>query len=249
MSIELLTLIMFGGLILLLILGLPIVFVMGGITVAVTLFLWGTEGLFRVVFYTYGLMTLSPMIAIPSFIFMGLMLERSGIADELFEAVHRWFATVRGGLAIATTVICTIFAAMTGVAAAAATTMGLIAVPAMLKRGYDKSLALGSVAAPSTLGILIPPSITMVILAVTSQTSVGKLFMAGIIPGILLTLLFCAYIGIRGLLQPQSCPAVEERFTLGQKMVLTRALILPIFIILLVYVVSFSSFPSFNFLF
>ena len=232
MSIELLTLIMFGGLILLLILGVPISFAMGGITVAVTLFLWGTAGLFRVVFYTYGLMVLSPMIAIPCFIFMGLMLERSGIADELFEALYRWFAAVRGGLAMATTVICALFAAMTGVAAAAATTMGLVAVPAMLKRRYDKSLALGTVAGPSTLGILIPPSITMVILAVTSQTSVGKLFMAGIIPGILLTLLFCAYIGIRGLLQPQLCPAVEERFTLAQKMVLTRALILPIFIIL-----------------
>lgn len=234
MSIELLTLIMFGGLILLLILGLPISFIMGGITVGVTLFLWGTKGLFKIVWYSYGLMMMSEMICIPCFIFMGIMLERSGIADELFEALHRWFASVRGGLAMATTVICAIFAAMTGVAAAAATTMGLVAVPAMLKRRYDKSLVLGTVACPSTLGILIPPSVTMVILAVTSQTSVGKLFMAGIIPGILLTLLFCAYIGIRGFFQPQLCPALEERFTLGQKMVLTRALILPIFIIFLV---------------
>jgi len=233
-SIELLTLMMFGGLVVLLILGLPLSFSMAGLAVAATYLLWGTEGLLSIIMNIFGYTWNVIFIAIPLFIFMGVLLERSGVAEALFECIHRWSGSVRGGLAMGTVVICAIFAAMTGITGAATVTMGLIAIPAMLNRRYDKSLALGTVAGAGTLGILIPPSIPMILLAVIAQMSVGKLFMGGLFAGLLLGFLCIAYIGIRGLLQPQLCPAHGEKFTLREKIVSTRAIILPALIVIAV---------------
>ena len=234
MSIELLTLMMFGGLIVLLMLGLPLSFSMAGLAVAATYLLWGTEGLLSNILNIFGYMWNVIFIAIPLFIFMGVLLERSGVAEALFECIHRWSGPVRGGLAMGTVVICAIFAAMTGITGAATVTMGLIAVPAMLSRRYDKSLALGTVAGAGTLGILIPPSIPMILLAVIGEMSVGKLFMGGVFTGLVLGFLCVAYIAIKGLFQPQSCPAHGEKFTLREKIIATRAVILPALIILAV---------------
>jgi len=232
MSTELVILIMFGGLMVFLIAGIPIAFTMAGIGVAVIYMLWGTPGPLLLVSGTFTTMTSLTYIALPLYIFMGVALERSGIADALFEIMHRWSGQLRGGLAIGTVVICTVFAAMTGVVSAATITMGLIAIPAMLNRGYDKSIALGTVAGAGTLGILIPPSIFMIILAPMTKLSMGKMFMGGVFPGLLLMLLFIAYIGIRGFFQPHLMPVHEEKFTLRQKIISTREVILPIFIIL-----------------
>ena len=232
MSIELVTLIMFGSLIVTLMMGVPIAWGLGSIAVIVCYLLWGTEGLRLIVYNTFGCMWNIALVAIPLFMSMGVLLERAGIAEALFETVHRWSGQLRGGLAMGVVVICVIFAAMTGVTAAATLTMGLIALPAMLKRGYDKSIALGTIAGPGTLGVLIPPSILSILIALVGGVSVGKLFMAGILPGILLAGLFIAYIGIRAWLNPKLCPPHPEKFTLKEKVISLRTVILPFLIIL-----------------
>ena len=234
MSIELVTLIMFGGLIACLLLGIPLAWSLGGVSVIVSLLLWGPGGLMLIVYNTFGCMWSIVLVAIPLFMSMGILLERSGIAEALFETIHLWSGPLRGGIAMGVVVICAVFAAMTGVSAAATLTMGVIALPAMLRRGYDKSIALGSIAGPGTLGILIPPSIISILLALVGNMSVGKLFMAGIGPGILLAALFIAYIGIRGWINPKLCPRHPEKFTMKEKLISLKMVILPLLIILAV---------------
>ena len=234
MSIELVTVVMFGGLIAALVMGIPLAWCLGGVAVIVTYLLWGTEGMLLIVFNTFGSMWNIVLVAIPLFISMGILLERAGIAEALFETMHRWSGRLRGGIAMGTVGICAIFAAMTGVTATATLTMGLIAVPAMLKRGYNKNIALGTVAGAGTLGILIPPSIISILIALIGRVSVGKLFMAGVVPGLLLGAMFIAYIGIRAWLNPQLCPPHPERFTLKEKILSLRAVILPLLIIVAV---------------
>jgi tripartite ATP-independent transporter DctM subunit len=167
---------------------------------------------------------------------MANFLKESGIADDLYEMMYRWMGPLRGGLAMGTVVICAIFAAMSGVSAAGTVTMGKIALPSMLKRGYDKDIALGSISAAGSLGILIPPSVTMVIFASLTGESVGKLFMGGVFPGLMLAGIFIIYIGIRTAIQPNLGPAVpkEDRYTLKKKLVLLKAVAFPMLLILLV---------------
>ena len=171
MSIELVTLIMFGGLITCLLLGIPLAWSLGGVSVLVSYILWGPGSFMMVVYNTFGSMWSIVLVAIPLFITMGLLMEKSGIAESLFEAIHRWSGSLRGGVAMGVVIICVLFAAMTGVSAAATLTMGVVALPAMLKRGYDKGIALGSIAGPGTLGILIPPSIISILLAMVGNLS------------------------------------------------------------------------------
>ncbi|RLB94548.1 MAG: TRAP transporter permease DctM/Q [Deltaproteobacteria bacterium] len=232
MSIELVTLIMFGGLIACLLLGIPLAWSLGGVSVLVSFILWGPGSLMMVVYNTFGCMWSIVLVAIPLFMAMGLLMEKSGIAEALFETIHRWSGSMRGGIAMGVVIICVLFAAMTGVSAAATLTMGVVALPAMLKRGYDKEIALGSIAGPGTLGILIPPSIISILLAMVGNISVGKLFMAGIGPGILLAGLFIAYIGIRGWLNPELCPAHPEKFTFQEKLASLKMVILPMLIVM-----------------
>jgi tripartite ATP-independent transporter DctM subunit len=234
MSIELVTVIMFGGLMVCLLLGVPLAWSLGGVAVIVSWLLWGPGSFMLIVFNTFGCMWSIVLVAIPLFMSMGILLERAGIAEALFETIHRWSGRLRGGVAMGVVVICVLFAAMTGVSAAATLTMGLIALPAMLRRGYDKNLALGSIAGPGTLGILIPPSIISILLALVGNISVGKLFMAGIGPGVLLAGLFIAYIGIRGWINPKLCPSHPEKFTIKEKFISLKTVILPIVIILAV---------------
>ena len=224
-------LIMFGGMIALLGLGVHVAWAIGGTTIIAILLFWNFGSLVSFVMATYGVMLGLFFAAIPLFVFMGVILERSGIGDRLFEMFYVWSGPLRGGLAVGTVLVCAIFAAMTGLTGAACITMGLVALPAMLKRGYSKDLALGTVLAPSTLGILIPPSVYMIMLGLIGKVSVGKLFFAGMVPGLLMTLLFIIYIIVRGLLDPQSCPAIKERASLRQKFILLRAVILPLLVV------------------
>ena len=181
MSIELITLVMFGSIFILLALGLPIAFVLGSIAVTVTYFLYGPNALITIIFSTFSMMWQILFIAVPLFIFMGAVLEKSGIAEGLYEAMHRWAGSVRGGLAMATVTVCVFFAAMTGITGATTVTLGIIALPSMLNRGYDKYLAMGSILGGGTLAILIPPSIPMVLLALFTRQSAGKILIAGIV--------------------------------------------------------------------
>jgi len=167
---------------------------------------------------------------------MGVMLQRSGIGDDLYDLFYRWLGPLRGGLAAGTLIICGMFAAMCGISGAATVTMGLLALPSMLKRGYAKSLAIGSIAAGGALGVLIPPSVMMVIWAFISQQSVGRLFLGGILPGIILLSMFVLYVLIRAWLNPSLAPPLpkEDRGTLKEKFSSLKGLVLPIALIIAV---------------
>ncbi len=236
MSIEVITLLLFGALILFLVLGLPLAFVLGGVGVVGCYFLWGSKGLFVVAAQTYGAMGKFTLLAIPLFIFMAMILERAGVADDLYTMMHRWMGPLRGGLAIGTVLICTIFAAMAGISGAATVSMGLIALPAMLKRGYDKTIAMGCISGGGALGILIPPSVPMILYATLTGESIGGLFAGGIFPGLLLAFLFILYIGIRCFFQPSLGPSLpkEERATWQEKFISLKAVALPVMIIVMV---------------
>lgn len=227
---EWLTVILFGSLIVLLLSGLRLVFAIGGVATLFIIVLWGPHALPILANRTYMAMDMFLLVAVPMFIFMGAMLQRCGIAEDMYELMYHWMSGLRGGLAAGTVLICTMFAAMVGISGAATTSMGLIALPSMLKRGYKKDIALGCISAGGSLGILIPPSVLMIILALTSRLSLGQLFIAGILPGLLLSSLFVGYILIRCYFQKDMGPAVpaEERLSRAQRLRLLGALVLPV---------------------
>jgi len=175
------------------------------------------------------------LIAIPLFVFMGNLLQDSGIAHDLFRAIQVWMGRVKGGLAAATIVLCCVPAAMIGTVGADVTITGLIALPFMLKRGYDRQMALGAISAGGALGVLIPPSIMFIVYGVTIGQSIGKLFMGGVGPGLLFGALYIGYILIKCHRNPAAGPpATEEKASmpLSQKLALLKSLILPILLIL-----------------
>ncbi|HOR54118.1 MAG: Sialic acid TRAP transporter permease protein SiaT [Synergistetes bacterium ADurb.Bin155] len=227
MSIEWIPPIMLFFVVLTMLLGVHVAWAMGGVAVVSIILAWNFNSLFIVISSVYGVMTSSFYVALPLFIAMGVILERSGIADDLYQTFYVWAGRVKGGLAVATVLICVIFAAMTGLTGAACITMGLIALPSMLKRGYNKDLAIGTVIAPATLGILIPPSVVMIMLGTIARVSVGKLFFAGLVPGLCLAALFIIYILIRGFLKPELCPSIEVEVSLKDKLIALKAVILP----------------------
>jgi len=167
----------------------------------------------------YKLMDNWVLVAIPMFIFMGLMLDRSGIADKMMSSMQELFGKVRGGLAVTIALIGVILAASTGIIGASVVLLGLLAIPTMLKQGYDKSFAVGTVAASGTLGILIPPSIMLVIMADQLGLSVGDLFMGAVFPGLILGTMYIAYILIFSWLKPDKAPLAENRSSLSFKVV------------------------------
>ena len=236
MSIELITVLLFGSLILFLALGLPLAFVLGGVGVVGSYLLWGDRGLYLITTQAYASMGKFTLLAIPLFIFMAMVLERAGVADDLYTLMHRWMGPLPGGLAIGTVIICTIFAAMAGISGAATVSMGIIALPAMLNRGYDKTIAMGCISGGGALGILIPPSVPMILYATLTGVSIGGLFAGGILPGLLLAALFIIYIGVRCYFQPTLGPPlpVEERVSWREKFISLRAVLLPIMIIIMV---------------
>jgi len=236
MSIELITILLFISLFTLIFLGLPLAFCLGSVSIIFTFFILGPKSLYLLANRTSGAMFNYVMLAVPLFMFMANILEKSGLADDLYSAFHVWMGPLRGGLAIGTVLICTAMAAMSGVSAAAVLTMGIIAVPAMLRRGYDKSMVLGSTMAGGALGQLIPPSVLMVVYGGMAGVSVGKMFMGGVFPGLLLSGLFIIYIGVRCFFQKDLGPALtrEEReaITWKMKFVALKAVILPVLLIL-----------------
>src|SRR5437773_244825 len=149
-------------------------------------------------------------IAVPLFIFMSGILLHSGIGKGLYSAVARWVSFLPGGLAVASIFSCAIFAAISGSSVATAATIGMIAIPEMERRGYARTLIFGSIAAGGTLGILIPPSVPMIIYGVMTETSIGHLYMAGIVPGVVLALMFAGFVIGYTMLWPQTAPRVEE---------------------------------------
>jgi len=235
MSPELITISMFAAFFLLLALGVPLAWTTGSVGLLFSFFLWGPSSLSMVILRIWNTMGSFSMIAIPLFVFMGNMLQKSGIADDLFKAFHVWIGGIRGGLAAATIVLCTILAAMIGTVGADVTITGLIALPFMLQRGYDKHMALGSIVAGGALGVLIPPSIMFIIYGVSVGESIGKLFMGGVGPGLLFGALFICYILTKCYLNPDAGPAApeeERRIPLKQKIGMFKSLIMPILLVL-----------------
>ncbi|WP_119418371.1 TRAP transporter large permease [Desertibaculum subflavum] len=236
MGVELLTFLFFGSLLLFLLLGVPLAFVLGGVSVVFLYFSMGPVAFYLVASKFWDSMENFTLVAIPLYVFMAMILEKSGVAHALYRMMHLWFGGLRGGLAIGTVAICALFAAMSGISGAAVVTMGTIALPRMLERGYDTKLALGAINTGGGWGILIPPSIPMVLYALISEVSVGRLFASGIGPGILLFILVTIYIGVRGWLQPSIAPALppEERGSWPEKLRALRAVLLPIMIVVMV---------------
>jgi len=230
MSPETITLLMFAGLLIGILLGYPTAFVLGGLSMIFGLIFIGPQIFGFFIVRLLGLMKNYVLLAVPLFLFMGVFMEKAGVAERLYGAMYLWLGGLRGGLAMATIVICMIFAAATGVVGASEVTIGLLALPAMLKRGFNKSLACGTICAGGTLGILIPPSIMIVMYGPTAGLSVGKLFMAAFIPGILLAALYLIYVAIRCYFRPQDGPPMpeEERtVSIGKKITMLLGSILP----------------------
>ena len=238
MSIELLTLAMFGSFFVLLILGGPLPFVLGGLAVIFGFIVLGDTFFSWLSLRIWDFTSQFSFIAIPLFVFMANVLRHSGIADELYDVIYRWMGPLRGGLAVASVLACTILAAMLGTAGAGVTIMGLIALPAMLQRKYDEKLACGSIIAGGSLGVLIPPSILFILYGTFAQQSIGKLFMGGVVPGLIFAGLFSAYIIGKCYFQPGAGPALSKeermRITWARKLANLKGLILPIFLILAV---------------
>ncbi|TCP07727.1 TRAP transporter large permease [Caldimonas thermodepolymerans] len=229
-------LLMFGGLTLFMLTGLPIAFVLGGLSLLFTVTLWEPNAVVVLVLQIFDTMRSEALLAIPLFILMACILQRSGVIESLYRAMELWFGRLRGGLAIGTVVICVVMAAMTGVVGAAVTAMGILALPEMLRRGYEPKLALGTICASGTLGILIPPSVLTIVYAVTAQISIGQMLIAGIVPGLLLASLYVLYILVVGWLKPQWVPLDPhaQRVPLRDKLVALKALVAPAFLIVLI---------------
>ena len=234
---------MFLGALVLLPLGYPVAFSLGGVAILFALIGVGL-GIFDPIFLTampqriFGIMNNFTLLAIPYFIFMGSMLEKSGIAENLLETMGILFGRLRGGLALAVVLVGTLLAATTGVVAATVVAMGLISLPIMLRYGYNKELATGVIAASGTLGQIIPPSIVLVVLGDQLGVSVGDLFIGSVIPGLLMAGIFALHVLIIAFIRPELAPALPlEVRDISGKALTTRVLkvmLPPLLLILLV---------------
>ena len=233
MSIELTTVLLFGGLLILLALGVPVVFALGGISVLITFLTGDLNDLYIVATTTYRQITDPGLITIPLFLLMGNFLIHSGISDRLFRALNLWLSGIRGGLALVSVGVC-VALAMCGGFGPGILTMGLIAVPAMLKQRYNKSLALGSVMAGGVLGEIIPPSIIMIIFAYISRISIGKIFFGGAIPGFITASLYIIYITLRCYIQPEIAPRAVAEKTRQSRLASLKDIVLPGLLVVLV---------------
>ena len=220
----------------LLLTGLPVAFALTGLSALLLLIFLGPSALYMIVGAAFKQIGTEVFIAIPLFVFMAAVLQFSGIASSLYKTMHMWMGPIRGGLAIGTIFICTIIDALSGIGATATSTMGLIALPEMIKRRYDKNMVVGAIAVGGALGPLIPPSVLMIIVGGYAQLSVGKLFMGGVFPGLLISMGYAVYIGIRCMIRPQDGPAMgrEEQGPFWEKVKNLRFVILPMGLILFI---------------
>lgn len=227
---DYLSLLMFPALLIALFLGFPVAFSMMGVAFFFGLIVFGDAVIFQMVQKVNDVASNFVLAAVPLFIFMGAMMERSGIAEQLFEAVHLWTRRLPGGLALGTIIMCVIFAASTGVIGATETVVGLLAIPVMMKYGYDKGLISGTICAGGSLGTIIPPSVVVVVMGPVADVSVGDLFVGMFFPGLLMAALYLVYILVRCTIDPKVAPrlprqADEPRFV--QKVRITVVALVP----------------------
>jgi len=231
-------LVMFGTALILLLLGFPVAFTFGGVAVFFGLFAEGTKIFSLMPHRIFAIMNNTILMAIPLFIFMGIVLQKSKLAERLLESMGFLFGEVRGGIAISTVLVGALLAASTGVVGASVVAMGVISLPVMLKYNYDKKLATGSICAAGTLGQIIPPSIVLIILGDVFQEPVGDLFRAAFWPGLSLVLFYVAYIVIITMVKKDLAPPVKlekmsgsKKHQVGQAL---KAIIPPLILIVLV---------------
>ena len=219
MSPELVALFMFTSMLGFLITGREIFAIIGGIGTIAALALWGAGGEDMNFMAGYSFMKWSPLLVIPLFVFMGLTLQKSGLADKLFDAIYLWMGPLKGGLGMGTIGLCALIATMSGESAAGTVTAGTIALPSMLKKKYDKRLVTGIVQAGGALGFLIPPSIVFILYGMIAKVSIGQLWLAGAVPGFILAAMYVVYIGVRCKLNPQLGPPIpeEQKVPVGEK--------------------------------
>ncbi len=233
MDIGYISVLLFGSMFLFLLLGLPVAFVLGGLATVFTTIFWGPESLFIIVARTYSMMSTTTLVACPLFVLMATVLERSGVSEDLYDMMYRWMGSLKGGLAVGTVIACTLIAAMSGIASTGVVMMGMMALPAMLKRGYDKRLATGCILAGGVLGPLIPPSIALVLYGTIAQVSIGALFAGGMSAGLLCSVLIIGYILIKCHFNPEMGPPIpeEERADWGAKMKSLKGIFLPMLLV------------------
>ena len=205
---EVLALVLFVVIFVLILFGFPVAFTLGGLSILFGLFTLGPDFLYFLPSRIMGVMSNNVLLAVPLFVYMGIMLEKSGLAESMLETMAMLFGRLRGGLAISVVIVGALLAASTGIVGATVITMGLISLPTMLKRNYSAELATGTIASSGTLGQIIPPSVVLVLLGSVLNVSVGDLFTAALVPGILLVGLYMIYILIYSRINPDKAPPI-----------------------------------------
>ena len=233
MSYEAIAIIMFGSMLAMLLTGQRVFAAIGIVSTVAALLLWGEGGVEMPFTAAFKLFKWYPLLTLPLFIYMGYILSESGIADDLYRMFHVWFGGLKGGLAVGTIGLMVVISAMNGLSVAGMAIGATIALPEMLRRGYDKIMITGVVQAGSSLGILVPPSVVLVLYGMIARESVGKLWLAGALPGLMMAALFIIYIVIRCRVQPHLGPTVGEadrNLPMSEKLRLLRAGIIPFLI-------------------
>ena len=233
---EGIALILFIGVIILILFGYPVAITLGGISVLAGLIFFDIDFFYLVSLRIFGIMNNFVLLAVPLFIFMGLTLEKSGIAEKLLETMAILFGKIRGGLAYSVILVGGMLAASTGIVGATVVTMGLISLPTMLKRGYSSQIATGVIASSGTLGQIIPPSVVLVLLGSVLNISVGDLFTSALLPGVTLVFLYIIYITIISIIYPERVPAMPpeiiKKFNKNSNLYdIINAFLLPFFLI------------------
>ena len=247
MSIEVLSLLMLAITMLLLGIGLPFAYATGLVACGFALVLFGPNALTIVASRTYSFMSEFVLASVPMFILMASLLERSGVAQELFKAVHVWAGGIRGGVGVATMLMAVVVGATIGVIGGEVTLLGIIALPQLLRLGYDRKLSIGMVCAGGALGSMIPPSLILVFFGLAGNVSIGDLLLASVMPGLLMAGLYCAYILVMCNLYPAMgpvAPFAERNMPLLEKLKLLKGLILPVLIIFCVMGSIYAGFAS-----
>ena len=233
MSYEAIAIIMFGSMLAMLLTGQRVFAAIGIVSTVAALLLWGEGGVEMPFTAAFKLFKWYPLLTLPLFIYMGYILSESGIADDLYRMFHVWFGGLKGGLAVGTIGLMVVISAMNGLSVAGMAIGATIALPEMLRRGYDKIMITGVVQAGSSLGILVPPSVVLVLYGMIARESVGKLWLAGALPGLMMAALFIIYIVVRCRVQPHLGPTVgeaERNLPMREKLRLLRAGIIPFLI-------------------
>lgn len=238
MTIEIIGILLFFAVFILILFGFPVAFTLAGLSVIVG-YIFIPDFFELLPLRIMGVIENIVLLAVPLFIFMGLMLEKSGLAENLLETMAKLFGRVKGGLAISVVVVGALLAASTGIVGATVITMGLISLPTMLRRNYSPELATGTIAASGTLGQIIPPSVVLVLLGSVLQVSVGDLFKAAFLPGILLVVIYILYILAVAYIKPNSAPALPQEeidafWKDGYLIKILKAFVLPMSLIVLV---------------